>query len=81
MTAINITELRMGIRRYANKVCYEGERICVQRNNEPAFAMISYEDLKILEALENKIDLQSALEALEEEGSITHEELKKKLGI
>lgn len=81
MTTVSITNLRAQIRKLADRVCHHGERICVERNGEPAFAMVSIEDLEALEALEDKIDLEDAIEALKEPGSIRLEDLKKELGL
>jgi len=82
MSLVNITQLRPHLKELADKVCFYGERICVERNGKPAFAMISYEDLLLLEALEDKLDLDEAREILaKERGSVSLEQTRKRLGI
>jgi len=65
----------------ANQVIFGGQRIYIKKNGKPAFAMVSIEDVKALEALENRIDLKDALKSLKEAGSISLKNLKKKLQI
>jgi len=65
----------------ANQVMFGGQRIYIKKNGKPAFAMVSLEDVKALEALENRIDLKDALKSLKEPGSISLKNLKKKLRI
>lgn len=81
MTSLNISDARKELRALADKVRFFGERICIERNGEPAFAMVSFEDLQILEALEDKIDLEEAKKAMKERGSISLNEAKKALGL
>ncbi len=82
MSFINITQVRPNLKELADKVCFYGERICVERNGKPAFAMISIEDLQILEAIEDKIYLDDAREILAtERGSVSLDQVRKRLGI
>ncbi|MFC1765006.1 type II toxin-antitoxin system Phd/YefM family antitoxin [Planctomycetota bacterium] len=81
MTSLNISDARKDLRSLADKVRFMGERICVERNGEPAFAMVSFEDLLILEALEDKVDLGDAKKAMKERGSVSLDEAKKMLGL
>jgi len=60
---------------------YGDERICVQKNNKPAVAVVPVSDIEFLEALEDKIDLEEALKVLKKPGFIRLKDLKKKLGI
>ncbi len=79
MTHVNITQLRPQMRKLADKVCHHGERICVERNGEPAFVMVSYEDVKTLEALEDKLDLKAIEEAIKQGEFTDWDEIVKKL--
>lgn len=81
MTTLSMTSARHNFTELANQVMFNGERICVSKNNKPAFALVPIEDLQVLEALEDKIDLGEALKALKEPGSIKLSAFKKKLGI
>ncbi len=79
MTRVNIKQLRPQMRKLADKVCHHGERICVERNGEPAFVMVSYEDVKTLEALEDKLDLKAIEEAIKQGEFTDWDEIVKKL--
>jgi prevent-host-death family protein len=81
MTRVSMTKARQDFTDIANRVMYGGQRICIEKNNKPAVAVVSIEDLEMIEALEDKIDLEEALKALKEPGFITLKALKKKLGI
>ena len=81
MTTLSMTDARQEFTALANKVMFGGKRICISKNNKPAFALVPVEDLQILEALEDEIDLNEALKALKEPGSIGLKAFKKKLGL
>ena len=76
-----MTDARHDFTGIANQVCFFGERIYVKRNGKPAFAIVPIEDAEVLEALEDKIDLEDALKSLKEPGIIRLKDLKRKLGI
>lgn len=80
MTTLSMTDARQDFTVLANKVMFSGMRICISKNNKPAFALVPLEDVQTLEALEDKIDLDEALKALKEPGSIGLKAFKKKLG-
>lgn len=81
MTTVSMTEVRHVFTELADQVRINGERVCISKNNKPALALVPLEDMRLLEMLEDMIDLKEALEALEESGSIDHETFKKKLGL
>lgn len=63
---------------------YGGERIIVERHGKPVAVIVSTEDLKRLEALENAEDVRDAAAALEEadkEGTIPLEVVLHKHGL
>lgn len=65
-----------------NEVSVRGDRIVLERHGKSVAAMISVADLQLLEALEDKYDIDSAREALEEsDRRIPWKELKKKLSL
>ncbi len=47
-----------------NRVAYKGERIRVERRGGPSVVIICEEDAALLEALEDRLDLEEAREAL-----------------
>ena len=81
MTVIKVSEFRSDISDYANKVAYTGERICVERNNKPLFAIVPIDDMRLLEQLEDQMDLELAKEALKKGKFISFDSLKKEFGI
>lgn len=81
MTTLSMTDARLEFTELANQVMFNRERVCISKNNKPAFALVPIEDLETLEALEDKIDIQEALKALKESGSMSLKAFKKKLGL
>jgi len=81
MRTVSMTEARHVLTELADQVRITGERVCISKNKKPALALVPLEDLRLLEMLEDMIDLKEALEALEEPGGIDHETFKKKLGL
>lgn len=65
-----------------NEVSVRGGRIVLERHGKSVAAVISVADLQLLEALEDKYDVDTAREALAESDSrIPWKELKKKLSL
>ena len=62
-----------------NRAAYAGERVIVHRGKKPVAAVVPIEDLKLLEKLEDEIDIAAARESLKEPGTIPWETVKKKL--
>ncbi len=80
MTKVSMTKARQDFTDIANRVMFGGERICVEKNNKPAVAVVSVKDLEIIEAMEDKIDTEEALNALKKPGFVSLKALKKQLG-
>lgn len=79
-----VSEARYDLAETLNRVRYKGERIVLHRRGKDVAALVPVEDLELLEELEDRIDLESAREALKEaekEGTIPWSEVKKKLGL
>ena len=81
MTTVKVSEFRSDISDYANKVAYAGERICVERNNKPLFAVVPIDDMRLLEQLEDQMDLELAKEALKKGKFVSFGSLKRELGL
>ncbi len=67
-----------------NRVSYSKERIVIRRHGKDLAALVPIEDLRFLEELEDRMDLEEARVALAEcdkEGTIPWEEVKKDLGL
>jgi prevent-host-death family protein len=63
-----------------NEVAFGGERILLHRHGKDVAAVVPIEDLQLLEALEDKMDLDTARKALAEKGArVKWAQLKKEL--
>ena len=81
MTRLTASQLREDLASALNKVAFGGERIVLQRNKKDVAALVSMEDLSLLRALEDKLDLQEMKKAIAEAGAnIPWEDVKKELG-
>jgi prevent-host-death family protein len=79
---INLTtsEARRGFSGVIKKV-RKGQRAVLMKHNKPVAAIVSFEDLRLLRALEDRADVEAARAALAEPGSISLEDLKAELGL
>ena len=67
-----------------NRVSYSKERIVIRRHGKELAALVPIEDLRFLEELEDRLDLEEARAALaevESEGTVPWEKVKEELGI
>ena len=78
---MSIVEARANLSDALNKVAYTGERIVLERHGKPAAAIVSVEDLAVLEELENRSDLKAALKARKEKGMVPLAKIKARLGM
>jgi prevent-host-death family protein len=76
-----MSEIRLKLSELANRVIYGGERVVVEKNNKPAFALVSIEDMELLERLEDEMDIKAAEEALKEGDFMPLDQFVKELGI
>jgi prevent-host-death family protein len=68
MMRLNVIELRQSLADILNRAEYQGERIVIHRRGKDAAAIISIEELKLLERLiedaENRRDVNAARDPL-----------------
>lgn len=65
-----------------NEVSVRGDRVVLHRHGKDVAAVIPVEDLRLLEELEDRFDIEAAREALREPGErIPWATLKKKVGL
>ncbi len=81
MTKVSMTKARQDFTNIANRVMYGDERIYIKKNNKAAFALVPIEDVEILEALEDQIDVQAAKAAIKKGRFIGLKILAKELGV
>lgn len=69
MTKISILEARKNLADVINSAQYGKERIILTRHGKEVAGIISIDDLNLLEKLEDRLDLQEAIEILEDDHS------------
>jgi prevent-host-death family protein len=79
MTVLTMTAARADLTHIANQVAYGGERVCIEKNGKPVVALVSVEDMRLLEQLEDQMDLELAQKALKAGKFISFDKLKKEL--
>lgn len=79
---IGIAEIRNSLAEAINQVAYQGERIVLERRGNGVAALVSMEDLELLEALEDQVDVEAARLARKEGGKpIPLADVETRLGI
>ena len=78
---VGIVEVRENLAEIINRVAYGGERAVLKRRGKGVAAVVSIEDLALLEALENDADVKAARKARKEKGGVTLEQYRKKHGL
>lgn len=84
METLEATRARTDFADALNRTAYGKERIRITRHGKALAAMVPIEDLELLEALEDRIDLEDARAALQEareKGTIPLDELRAELGL
>lgn len=83
---IGIAEIRNRMADVLNRVAYQGERVVLERRGKGVAAIVSMEDLALLEALEDREDAKTARKVLTEmkrkrQKPIPLSTVKKRLGM
>jgi prevent-host-death family protein len=60
MTTLSIAEARNGLADAINRVSYGGERVIFARRGKPVAALVSPEDLALLQRMEDVQDIRAA---------------------
>jgi prevent-host-death family protein len=81
MLEIGVAEIRSNLADVINRVAYGGERVILQRRGKKVLAVVSMEDLELLNSLEDRADVKAALKARKEKGGIPLEKIKARLGM
>jgi prevent-host-death family protein len=84
MGQVNTVNARAQFSEIINRAAFDKERVTLTRRGKEIVAVVPIEDVKLLEALEDKIDLEEARAALAEakkKGTVSWEKIKKELGI
>ncbi len=78
-TKLSIVDLRRQISEIVNTVHYQGERVVLTKHSKPVAAIVPMDDLKLLDALEDRLDLTEATAILADGEFLDWEEVKAKL--
>ena len=84
MAQVNTVNARAQFSEIINRAAFGKERVTLTRRGKEIVAVVPIEDVRLLEALEDKIDLEEARAALAEakkKGTVSWEKIKKDLGI
>ena len=83
-TSLPLTEAREVLGGVVNRVLLRGERVTISKNGKDVAAIVPLEDVKLLEELEERVDLEEARAALAEarkKGMVPWKKLKAELGL
>jgi prevent-host-death family protein len=67
---LNASQVRAGFAEAVNRANFAGERTVIQRHGKDVAAVVSVEDLKTLEALEDRLDLEEARQIMKKPGRL-----------
>lgn len=85
LPSVSLTELRESLPDTIGRVAHGKERLLIKRHNRPVAAVVPMDDVRLLEMLDDMLDLKAAAEALEEIASggelKSAAELRKELGL
>ena len=82
INTVSTAEARKKLAEIVNKVAYGKEPIVLTRRGEEIAALISMEELELLQLIEDYIDIEDAKKALKEPGkNISAEKFWKELGL
>jgi prevent-host-death family protein len=84
MGQVNTVHARAQFSEIINRAAFGKERVTLTRRGKEIVAVVPIEDVKLLEDLEDKIDLEEARSALAEakkKGTVSWDKIKKDLGL
>jgi prevent-host-death family protein len=84
MTTVTAKQLKEHSSQVLGRVQFGKERIAVTKNGKEVAAVVSVEDARLLERLEDLLDINDALLAIEEaerDGAMSLDELREHLGL
>ena len=83
MTKIGVSDARDHLSEVVDRARYTHERVVLTKRGKDVGAIVSIEDLKLLEMLEDQLDIDMARKALAEAGEerIPFHNLREKLGL
>ena len=81
-TKISTADARKNFSNIVNRVSFGKESIILTRRGEEIAALVAIDELRLLEELEDRLDIADAVQAMKEQGDdIPAEQFWKKLGL
>jgi prevent-host-death family protein len=81
MVKLAATALRGMLSETLNRVAYQGERVVLERHGKTVAAIVSAEDMELLQALEDRTDLAAVRRALKDRSRRSWVDVKADLGL
>ena len=83
MTRIGVSDARDHLSEIVDRARYTQERVVLTKRGREVGAIISIDDLKLLEMLEDQLDIKAARQVLEESQGerISYDDIRKNLGL
>lgn len=83
MTRIGVSDARDHLSEVVDRTRYTQDRVVLTKRGRDVGAIISIEDLKLLEMLEDQLDIKEARQAREDSQGerISYDEIREKLGL
>jgi prevent-host-death family protein len=84
MTSMPISVARDELSEIVNRVAYAKERICLTRHGKGVACVVSIEEARLLDLIEDRLDISDALAAMQEmrvQGPVSWADLKAELGV
>lgn len=83
MTRMGVSDARDHLSEVVDRARYTQERVVLTKRGREVGAIISIDDLNLLEMLEDQLDIKEARQALEESQGerISYDQVRKKLGL
>lgn len=79
MKQVSLVDARKSLTDIVNQVEFQNKQISITRHGKPAAVLISIKDAELLAKIEDIIDIREAEIAMKEGGSISSDDLRKKL--
>jgi prevent-host-death family protein len=84
MNPLTTAEARERFAEVINRAAFGHERVVLTRHGKALVAVVPIEDIELLEALEDQLDLEearSSLQDAEEHGTVSWDSIKDRLGL
>ncbi len=82
MRRVSATDAKRDFSATLNRVAFGGERVVLQRHDKDIAALVSLEDLRLLQAFEDRMDAEAAREALSESDEhVSYSRVREELGL